>query len=59
MLEPMCSLQAIRNELKRRGHTTKCKAYGGSVVQGIEWRVPEKQYWANSDVRKGGDPDGY
>ncbi|CAF1417852.1 unnamed protein product [Adineta ricciae] len=51
--------QGVLNGLKRRGHKTKCTAYGGSVVQAIEWRIEEKQYWANCDVRKGGNPQGY
>ncbi|UJR24667.1 hypothetical protein I4U23_006040 [Adineta vaga] len=51
--------QDILNELKIRGHKTKCISYGGSVVQAIEWRTEEKQYWANCDIRKGGNPHGY
>ncbi|CAF2748616.1 unnamed protein product [Rotaria sp. Silwood2] len=51
--------QNILNELRRRGHKTTCTSYGGSVVQGIEWRLEEKQYWANCDIRKGGNAHGY
>ncbi|CAF1183876.1 unnamed protein product [Adineta steineri] len=51
--------QNILNELKRRGHKMKCIPYGGSIVQAIEWRQQEKQYWANCDIRKGGNPHGY
>lgn len=51
--------QSVLNELKRRGHELKCTAYGGSIIQGIEWNNDQKQYWANSDVRKGGNPHGY
>ncbi|CAF1527772.1 unnamed protein product, partial [Rotaria sordida] len=51
--------QNILLELRRRGHKTTCTSYGGSVVQGIEWRLQEKQYWANCDIRKGGNPHGY
>jgi len=47
------------NELNRRGHKLKCTNYGGSIVQAIEWNDNEKQYWANSDVRKGGNSHGY
>ncbi|CAF1484417.1 unnamed protein product, partial [Rotaria sordida] len=49
----------ILNELKRRGHNVTCMSYGSTVVQGIEWRPGDHQYWANSDIRKGGSPYGY
>jgi hypothetical protein len=45
-------------QLKKRGHNVTCSAYGGSVIQGIEWRDEVDQYWANCDIRKGGAPDG-
>ncbi|CAF2653013.1 unnamed protein product [Rotaria sp. Silwood2] len=48
----------ILQQLKRRGHNITCSAYGGSVIQGIEWRDEVNQYWANCDIRKGGAPDG-
>ncbi|CAF1316917.1 unnamed protein product [Rotaria sordida] len=48
----------ILNHLKQRGHNITCSAYGGSVIQGIEWRDEVNQYWANCDIRKGGAPDG-
>ncbi|CAF3967088.1 unnamed protein product, partial [Rotaria sordida] len=48
----------ILKRLKDRGHNITCNAFGGSVVQGIEWRDEVNQYWANCDIRKGGAPDG-
>ncbi|UJR22671.1 hypothetical protein I4U23_025709 [Adineta vaga] len=45
--------------LKQRGHNITCSAYGGSIIQGIEWRDEVNQYWANCDIRKGGAPDGF
>ncbi|CAM4874212.1 unnamed protein product [Rotaria socialis] len=45
--------------LKKRGHNITCSTYGGSVIQGIEWRDEVNQYWANCDIRKGGAPDGF
>ena len=51
--------QNILDELVRRGHQVRCIGYGGSVVQGIEWRPIEKQYWAYADRRKGGIAHGY
>ncbi len=44
--------------LKERGHNITCGAFGGSVIQGIEWHDDANQYWANCDIRKGGAPDG-
>jgi hypothetical protein len=44
--------------LKERGHNITCGAFGGSVIQGIEWHDDVSQYWANCDIRKGGAPDG-
>ncbi|CAF1581510.1 unnamed protein product [Rotaria sp. Silwood1] len=48
----------ILQKLKQRGHNITCSAYGGSVIQGIEWRDEVNQYWTNCDIRKGGAPDG-
>ncbi|CAF0760813.1 unnamed protein product [Adineta ricciae] len=48
----------ILQKLKQRGHNITCGAFGGSTIQGIEWREEAKQYWANCDIRKGGAPDG-
>lgn len=48
----------ILRELKFRGHNITCGTFGGSVIQGIEWRDEVNEYWANSDIRKGGSPDG-
>ena len=45
-------------QLKERGHNVTCGTFGGSVIQGIEWRDEANQYWANSDIRKGGEPAG-
>ncbi|CAF1282486.1 unnamed protein product [Adineta ricciae] len=50
--------QDILKLLKQRGHNITCTAYGGSVIQGIEWRDEVNQYWANCDIRKGGAPHG-
>ncbi|CAF3511685.1 unnamed protein product [Rotaria sp. Silwood1] len=50
--------QTILEELRKRGHNIQCGMYGGSIVQGIEWRKQENQLWACSDVRKGGAPSG-
>jgi hypothetical protein len=44
--------------MKQRGHNITCGAFGGSVIQGIEWRNQSGQYWANCDIRKGGAPAG-
>jgi len=44
--------------LTQRGHNITCGAFGGSTIQGIEWRDKAHQYWANCDIRKGGAPDG-
>ncbi|CAF1072394.1 unnamed protein product [Adineta steineri] len=49
----------ILKQLKQRGHNITCGAFGGSVIQGIEWRDEVNQYWANCDIRKGGAPDGF
>ncbi|CAF1231369.1 unnamed protein product, partial [Didymodactylos carnosus] len=49
----------ILSQLAKRGHKINCTAYGGAVVQGIEWRDDAQELWANSDVRKGGAPNGY
>ncbi|CAF3355169.1 unnamed protein product [Rotaria socialis] len=51
--------QDILKLLKKRGHNITCSTYGGSVIQGIEWRDEVNQYWANCDIRKGGAPDGF
>ncbi|UJR26395.1 hypothetical protein I4U23_007727 [Adineta vaga] len=48
----------ILQHLKQRGHNITCGAFGGSTIQGIEWREEANQYWANCDIRKGGAPDG-
>ncbi|CAF3773833.1 unnamed protein product, partial [Rotaria sordida] len=48
----------ILKRLKDRGHNITCGAFGGSTIQGIEWRNEVNQYWANCDIRKGGAPDG-
>ncbi|CAF3867516.1 unnamed protein product, partial [Rotaria sp. Silwood1] len=48
----------ILKRLKDRGHNITCDAFGGSIIQGIEWRDEVNQYWANCDIRKGGAPDG-
>ncbi|CAF4969765.1 unnamed protein product, partial [Rotaria sp. Silwood1] len=45
-------------QLKQRGHNITSSAFGGSSVQGIEWREEVNQLWANCDIRKGGAPDG-
>ena len=44
--------------MKERGHNITCSNSAGATVQGIEWRDDVNQYWANSDIRKGGAPDG-
>ncbi|CAF1241255.1 unnamed protein product, partial [Didymodactylos carnosus] len=49
----------ILSQLAKRGHKINCTAYGGSVVQGIEWRDDTLELWTNSDNRKGGAPDDY
>ncbi|CAF0992915.1 unnamed protein product [Rotaria sordida] len=48
----------ILKRLKDLGHNITCGAFGGSTIQGIEWRDEVNQYWANCDIRKGGAPDG-
>ncbi|CAF3431756.1 unnamed protein product [Rotaria socialis] len=48
----------ILQNLKNRGHNVTCGSFGGSVIQGIEWRDEVNEYWANCDIRKGGAPDG-
>ncbi|CAF0969193.1 unnamed protein product [Rotaria magnacalcarata] len=48
----------ILQNLKSRGHNVTCGSFGGSVIQGIEWRDEVNEYWANCDIRKGGVPDG-
>ncbi|CAF1048399.1 unnamed protein product [Adineta steineri] len=48
----------ILQRLKQRGHNITCGSFGGSTIQGIEWRDEANQYWANCDIRKGGAPDG-
>ncbi|CAF3485941.1 unnamed protein product [Rotaria sp. Silwood1] len=50
--------QTILEELRKLGHNIQCGMYGGSIVQGIEWRKQENQLWACSDVRKSGAPNG-
>ena len=50
--------QNILKELANRGHNITCGSFGGSTIQGIEWRAVANQYWANCDIRKGGAPDG-
>ncbi|CAF3225729.1 unnamed protein product, partial [Rotaria sp. Silwood2] len=50
--------QTILEELRKLGHNIQCGMYGGSIVQGIEWRKQENQLWACSDVRKSGAPSG-
>ncbi|CAF2972356.1 unnamed protein product [Rotaria sp. Silwood2] len=50
--------QTILEELRKLGHNIQCGMYGGSIVQGIEWRKQENQLWACGDVRKNGAPSG-
>ncbi|CAF4465052.1 unnamed protein product, partial [Rotaria socialis] len=54
----MAPLVEILQNLKNRGHNVTCGSFGGSVIQGIEWRDEVNEYWANCDIRKGGAPDG-
>ena len=54
----MFLFQDILKGLKERGHNISCGAFGGSTIQGIEWRDENAQYWANCDIRKGGAPAG-
>ena len=48
--------KSIRVDLAKRGHTTNCFDYGGSVVQGIQDVVQDvvhNRIFAYSDQRKG------
>lgn len=54
----LISLKTILQQLKSKGHNIQCGIYGGSIVQGIEWRKDDNHLWACSDIRKNGAPDG-